>query len=190
MARIGPTLFDLASEHDGVFTASEASGAGVSAQALVMAERRGTVRRLDRGLYRLQSFPSDEARAQLWEAVLWPTTQRRIDIGLCVLSYLTALHLYDPKLVYLPSRVSITVPSTLRLRRTSVPPWLEVHNENLLSEDVTNVDGLPTTTLLRTLRDCIAAGTDQRLIDQATSTGLRAGVLRSADARQLRKAQP
>jgi predicted transcriptional regulator of viral defense system len=187
MARIGPKLFDLAGEHDGVFTASEASGAGVSAQALVMAERRGTLRRLDRGLYRLQSYPSDEARAQLWEAVLWPTTQRRIDIGRCVLSHLTALHLYEPKLVYLPSRVSITVPPTLRLRRASVPSWLEVHNELLMSEEVTNVDGLPTTTLLRTLRDCIAAGTDRRLIEQATSTGLRAGLLRSADVRNLQK---
>jgi predicted transcriptional regulator of viral defense system len=186
MSRIGPTLFDLACEHDGIFTAAEASGAGISSQALVMAERRGTVRRLARGIYRLQNYPSDETRAQLWEALLWPTTQHRSDVGRCALSHLTALHLHEPDLAYQPSRVSICVPPTLRLRRSSAPSWLDVHRDELTDDDVTSVEGLPATTLLRSLRDCIAIGTDRRLIEQAIASGSRNRSIRNADARKLR----
>jgi predicted transcriptional regulator of viral defense system len=186
MSRIGPTLFDLAGEHDGIFTAAEASNAGISSQALVMAERRGTIGRLARGIYRLQSYPSDETRVQLWEALLWPTTQRRSDVGRCVLSHLTALHLHEPNLSYQPSRVSICVPPSLRLRRSSMPSWLDVHRDELSDDDVTSVEGLPTTTLMRSLRDCIAIGTDRRLIEQAIASGSRNRLIRGIDVRKLR----
>lgn len=185
MPRIGPALFDLASEHNGIFTTSEASTVGISSQALVMAERRGVIRRLQRGIYRLQNYPSDDTRAQLWEALLWPTTQRRTDIGQCALSHLTALHVHEPDLAYQPSRISICVSRAFRLRRSSVPDWLEVHHDDLTDIDVTRIEGLSTTTLIRTLHDCIALGIDRRLVEQAIASGSRKRIIRSGDVRKL-----
>jgi predicted transcriptional regulator of viral defense system len=186
MPRIGPTLFDLASEHDGVFTAVEAAAAGVSAQALVMAERRGTLRRLSRGMYRLEQYPTDEHRAQLWEAVLWPKTQRRASTEPSTLSHLTALSLHDPDLMYRPSRVTISVPTTVRLRRAAIPAWLDVHHADLAEDDVTTIEGLPATTFTRSIRDCSAIGTDRRIIEQTIATALRSRAIGNAEARKLR----
>jgi predicted transcriptional regulator of viral defense system len=158
-------LYEIAIEHDGVFTAGEARESGVSPHALIQAERRGDVRRLSRGIYRLKNYPVDDERAQLWEAVLWPTLRRGIDAGSGVLSHLTALHLNYPLLEYVPPKVHVTIPASLRVRRTP-PSWLDVHFGHISEKDVTSVvDGLPVTKLERTLFDCIAAGVDRRLID-------------------------
>jgi hypothetical protein len=163
MPRIATTIFDLASEHDGVFTAAEAADAGISHEALAMSARRGTIRRLSRGIYRLVAYPSNEEQVQLWEAVLWPTTRRGPVAEWGVLSHLTALRLNYALLEYTPPKVSITIPSALRIRRTP-PAWLKIHRADLPDNDVTSNIGPPVTTLERTLRDCIDAGVEHRLL--------------------------
>jgi predicted transcriptional regulator of viral defense system len=163
MTRLAPTIFDLASEHDGVFTAAEAVDAGISHEALAMSARRGTLRRLSRGIYRLVAFPSNEEQVQLWEAVLWPTTRRGPIAGWGVLSHLTALKLNYALLEYTPPKVSISIPTELRIRRTP-PTWLDIHRADLPDDDVTSNIGPPVTTLERTLRDCIDAGVERRLL--------------------------
>jgi len=165
MPRDATALYSIALEHDGVFTASEAREAGVSPHSLLQAERRGNVRRLSRGIYRLVNYPASEERAQLWEAVLWPTLHRGIaELG--VLSHLTALNLHYALLEYTPPRVSITIPRRMRVRR-SRPNWLDVHVGQLSDSEVTsNIGGLPVTTLERTISDCIEAHVDRRLIER------------------------
>jgi len=163
MPRIASTIFDLAREHDGVFTAAEAVDAGISHEALAMSARRGTVRRLSRGIYRLIAYPANEEQVQLWEAVLWPTTRRGPIAGWGVLSHLTALQLHYALLEYTPPKVSITIPTTLRIRRTP-PAWLDIHRADLPGDDVTSDIGPPATTLERTLRDCLDAGVENRLL--------------------------
>jgi predicted transcriptional regulator of viral defense system len=153
MPRIAPTISDLASEHDGVFTAAEAADAGLSHEALAMAARRGTLQRLSRGIYRLVAYPSNEEQVQLWEAVLWPTTRRGPAPEWGVLSHLTALRLNYALLEYTPPKVSITIPTALRIHRADLP-----------AGEVTSNIGPPVTTLERTLRDCIDAGVERRLI--------------------------
>jgi predicted transcriptional regulator of viral defense system len=166
MSKVGTALYEIALEHDGVFTAGEALEAGVSPHALLQAQRRGVVRRLSRGIYRLKNYPVDDERAQLWEAVLWPTLRRGPVAEYGVLSHLTALHLNYALLEYTPPKVTITIPPSLRVRRTP-PPWLDLHVDVIPEKDITNViDGLPVTTLERTLFDCIAARVDRRLIDR------------------------
>jgi predicted transcriptional regulator of viral defense system len=163
MSRLGSAIFELASEHDGVFTAAEAIDAGISHEALAMSARRGTVRRLSRGIYRLVAYPSNEEQVQLWEAVLWPTTRRGPIAEWGVLSHLTALRLNYTLLEYTPPKVSITISPALRIRRTP-PAWLDIHRADLPDEDVTSNIGPPVTTLERTLRDCIDAGVERRLL--------------------------
>jgi predicted transcriptional regulator of viral defense system len=165
--RLAPKLYELALEHDGVFTAGDAAAAGISHGSLVMAGRRGTIAPLSRGIYRLVHYPIDEDLAQLWEAVLWPTVSRKPPAATGVLSHLTALCLEAADLQYTPPTISITIAPEVRIRRTP-PLWLDVHAAELDSSDVTTsrIHGLPITTLKRTLFDCMAAHVDRRLIER------------------------
>ena len=162
-ARIAPILFELASEHDGVFTAAEAADAGISYDALAMAAQRQTISRLSRGIYRLVAYPSNEETVQLWEAVLWPSTQRGSVPEWGVLSHLTALRLNYALLDYTPPTIDITLPAATRIRRTP-PAWLRIHRANLDEREITSISGPPMTTLERTLDDCINEGVDRRFI--------------------------
>jgi predicted transcriptional regulator of viral defense system len=190
--RVVNALYQIALEHEGVFTAGEAREAGVSPHSLLQAARRGDVRRLSRGIYRLVNYPASEERVQLWEAVLWPTLRRGSSAESGFLSHLTALHLNYALLEYTPPKVSITIPSSMRVRRTQ-PAWLEVHIGDVPDRDITNnIDGLPVTTLERTLFDCIAARVDRRLIerviDAAVDREIPNDVLDSETVTKLRAA--
>ncbi|MDQ6942271.1 MAG: type IV toxin-antitoxin system AbiEi family antitoxin domain-containing protein [Candidatus Eremiobacteraeota bacterium] len=187
MSRVNTTLYDIALEHDGVFTAGEAREGGVSPHALLQAHRRGDVRRLSRGIYRLENYPVNDERAQLWEAVLWPTLRRGATAEFGVLSHLTALHLNYALLEYTPPKVHITIPSNLRVRRTP-PSWLDVHIGAISERDVTNaIDGLPVTTLERTVFDCIAARVDRRLIDRVLDAAVAGAIPDALDAETVAK---
>ncbi|HEY0381616.1 MAG TPA: type IV toxin-antitoxin system AbiEi family antitoxin domain-containing protein [Candidatus Elarobacter sp.] len=180
-------LYEIATEHDGVFTAGEARESGVSPHALIQAERRGNVRRLSRGIYRLKNYPVDDERAQLWEAVLWPTLRRGPDADYGVLSHLTALHLNYPLLEYAPPKVHVTIPPNLRVRRAP-PSWLDIHFGHIAGKDVTNaVGGLPMTKLERTLFDCIAARVDRRLINRVIDAAVHHEIPDVVDARTVAK---
>jgi predicted transcriptional regulator of viral defense system len=184
-------LYDIAIERDGVFTASEAKVAGVKPHALLQAQRRDKVRRLSRGIYRLTQFPVDEERAELWEAVLWPTLRRGSSAEEAVLSHLTALQLNYSALEYTPPKVSITIAPALRIRREP-PAWLDVHVGVLPESEITNnIGGLPVTTLERTLFDCIAAKVDRRLVERVINAAVDRSipdVLTPATVASLREA--
>jgi len=187
MPRVSTALYEIALEHDGVFTSGEAREAGVSPHALLQAQRRGDVRRLSRGIYRLKNYPVNDERAQLWEAVLWPTLRRGPGAEYGVLSHLTALHLNYSLLEYTPPKVHITIPPSLRVRRTP-PSWLDIHVGHIPERDVTNaLDGLPVTTLERTLFDCIAARVDRRLIDRVIDAAVDREIPDALDAETVAK---
>ena len=95
------TLYSLAEDQMGYVTASQGRGAGVSAEAMVMMERRGRLERVSRGVYRLVEFPT-VSHAQYMQATLWPYGCRG------VLSHETALSLYQLSDVA-PAKVHITV---------------------------------------------------------------------------------
>src|SRR5665213_3708810 len=113
MARTTDTLFTLADEQGGVFTAAEATAAGVSPQHLVMLARRGVLETSVRGIYRLRNYPSNQEDVQLWEAVLWPSVQRSPE-SWGVLSHLSALRLNYAPFEYVPPFVEITVSRDVR----------------------------------------------------------------------------
>jgi len=172
MGTVETNLYNAALKHEGLFTSAEACQAGVSPHALLQAERRGRVVRVSRGIYRLVNFPVLEERAQLWEAVLWPTTRRGASAELGVLSHLTALFLNYAELDYIPTRVTITISPKLRIRKGR-PSWLDVYKAELLKHEVSySGSGLPVTTLDRTLRDCLEASVDNRLIKQVFMAAL------------------
>jgi predicted transcriptional regulator of viral defense system len=86
-------------------------------------------------------------------AVFWP--QLRSDVT-GVLSHQSALLLHDLSDVN-PPQVHITLPKAFILRREP-PKWLAVHRAEFDPNDVELINGLPTTTLRRTLCDLHAIG--------------------------------
>lgn len=107
------------------------------------------------------SYPVPPERARFWEAILWP--QQRDDDPQAVLSHETALALWGLSDVN-PSKIHITLPKTERLRRRP-PRVVNLHKANLTKKDVTLHEGLPITTVERTLRDCIDYGEQRFAIE-------------------------
>lgn len=146
-------LYGLAELHDGYFTAAEAMEAGLTTSALVGYVERGTLERKSRGVYRVARYPETSANAYLWASVLWPQSRNSVK---ATLSHLTALRLHDISDVN-PNHVDITLPKNFRVRRDH-PKILKIHRADLESYDVTFIDGLPVTSVDRTLRDISSSG--------------------------------
>ena len=170
------TLYNLAEDQMGYVTTAQGRGVGVSAEAMVMMERRGTLERVSRGVYRLVDFPT-VAHAQYMQATLWPAGIRG------VLSHETALSLHQLSDVA-PAKVHIAVPIGFRVQR-EIPGYLVVHHEDLPSEDVSRLEGMPITTPARTIRDCNAAHLGPALIRQAIDEARRSGMLDAATVAAL-----
>jgi predicted transcriptional regulator of viral defense system len=110
-------------------------------------------------------------------AVLWPHGVPG------VLSHETALALYDLSDVN-PAAIHLTVPATHRLRRPP-PAGYRIHHGDLRPDEITGLEGLPITTVVRTLRDCREAHLGPALLRQALEEARRVGHLNAAAADQL-----
>ncbi|BAH40609.1 MAG TPA: hypothetical protein DGD08_04045 [Gemmatimonas aurantiaca] len=171
-------LYDIAEDQMGYVTTGQAGTVGVSAMALVMMTRRGTLERVSRGVYRLIDFPV-QPLAQYMQATLWPHGRRG------VLSHETALSLHELSGVD-PAKVHITVPADFRVQR-AVPSYLIVHRGDLTSEDVTRIDGMPITTPARTIRDCIQVHLGPALITEAIKQARTSGLVNAPTASVLER---
>lgn len=160
----------------GYVTTAQAGTAGVSAEAMVMMERRGALERVSRGVYRLVDFPA-QPLAQYMQATLWPYGRRG------VLSHETALSLHELSDVD-PAKVHITVPASFRIQRAT-PGYLIVHRGELPLDSVTRLEGMPITTPARTIRDCMRAHLGPALVRQAIDEGRQAGMLDAVTAAAL-----
>lgn len=168
------SLYDLAEGQDGYFSTAQAEVEGVSRHTLAKAAARGILVRVSRGVYRLRRFPEISLHTHLWQAVLWPQVRTHV---MATLSHYTALQLHELSDVN-PEEAHITVPRVLRIKRPHNS--LIIHRADLAQHEVQYVDGLPTTTIERTLRDVAALGNSVVLHD----------ALRGARARNLKIPAP
>jgi predicted transcriptional regulator of viral defense system len=159
-------LLALAENNDGFVTATQARLIGIKDSVLARLTQRGKLQRVARGVYRIPHFPSDPL-AQYREAVLWA----RADSGpkKIALSHETALAVYRISDAN-PSRVHITVPKTARLRRQR-PKWVEIHRADLRSSDIETREGLPVTSVEKTIL---------QIAEDTGRVGLARGALRDA----------
>jgi predicted transcriptional regulator of viral defense system len=173
-------VYEIAEGQQGYFTAAQAAIAGVPGAQLPDMLRRGVVERVSRGVYRLTAYPRP-ATAQYMEASLWPGGHSRDIQG--VISHESALAIHELSDVS-PSKVHITVPRTLRIRRTA-PRYLSIHHADLNPVDIEWHDGIPVTTPVRTIRDSCAAHLGPALIRQAIDDARRRGLISGHDAGAL-----
>lgn len=170
-------VLDLAADQFGYVSTSQAAARDVSNNALRMMATRGVLERVSRGVYRLPTFPASPF-AEYMEASLWPA-------GVAgVISHESALAIRDLSDVN-PAKVHITLPRGFRVRR-EVPKHLAIHNAGLSEDEIDLVEGIPTTTVRRTIEDCHRANLGPTLLRQAINEAVREGHLESAEAEDLR----
>ena len=175
-------LVALADEHDGLLTAEQAREAGVTDSVLTRLVQRGRFERTARGVFRIPYFLPDRF-SQYREAVLSVKANRGPNDA--ALSHTTALAVYGISDVN-PSLIHLTVPRSARLRR-QMPKGVVLHREDLAPEDVAVEEGIPITTISRTVIDLLHSGGRIDLIRQAISDARRDGLIRNDEAKQLRR---
>jgi len=174
--RVHNILFERAFDQYGFVTADDARTLDIDQQRLVEMERRGTLERVARGLYRFKAIPYGD-RDQLMEAALWPRRTRG------VLTHDTALELHELCDIN-PAKIHITVPRRYRINR-EIPAAYALHHRDLADEDRATLEGLPTVTPGRAILDAIEAHIDPKLVEQAIYTVRRRGLVRGKDLSAL-----
>lgn len=175
-------LATLAEENDGLVTADQARRAGFTDSVLARLVQRGRIERTARGVYRVP-YLTPGRFAQYREAVLWATANRGPEN--VALSHSTALAVYglsdaNPHLIHL------TVPKSARLRRQK-PKVVVLHRGTLTPEDISTHEGIPLTTISRTVADLLNSGARLDFVRRAISDARREGFVRDAEAKRLRR---
>ncbi len=169
-------LYELATEQYGYVTTADAHELGIDVRRLNDLERRGQAEHPASGLYRINAIPVTK-----WDpymaAALWHH-------GLGVISHETALDLYDVSIIN-PAKIHVTIPRKPRLTRTP-PPGYVVHKDALDPKDVTRMEGVPITTLEKTILQCADAHVRPDILRTAIEDGWAAGYLRREQAETLR----
>ena len=171
------TIYELAADQFGYVTAAQARDAGVQPMALVMMERRQTLERVSRGVYRLVQFPHGPL-AEYMEATLWPA-------GITgVISHESALALYGISDVN-PGKIHLTLPLRYRVRR-AIPGRFSLHQADLAEAERTLYEGIPVTTVPRTVLDCRRASVAGETLEQALAGAQRKGLIQASEKAALR----
>ena len=172
----------MAEEHDGLVTAGQARQSGFTDSVLSRLVERGRIERTSRGVYRIPYFPPGRF-AQYLEAVLWAKANRGPEE--VAVSHATALSVYGISDAN-PDLIHLTVPKSARLRRQQ-PKGVVIHRNDLKKEDIAVQEGIPLTTVGRTVADLLTAGARFDLIRQAISDARREGLIENGEAKQLRR---
>ena len=175
-------LVALAEDNDGLVTAEQARQAGFTDSVLTRLAQRGKIERMARAVYRLPYFPPGRF-AQCREAVLWAKANRGPES--VAISHDTALSVYGISDAN-PHQIHLAVPKSSRLRRRK-PKGVVVHHEDITSKDITVHEGIPLTTISRTVTDLLDSHARLDLVRQAIEDAHREGFIRDTDAKRLRK---
>lgn len=171
-------LVECAVEQHGYVTTRDARDIGVDPVQLRLLTARGRLERVGRGVYRVPVLPRGE-HDDLAAAVAWT-------LGRGALSHESALALHalaDAN----SSRIHLTVPRD-NYPRAAGGELYRLHRRDLQAADITSVDGIPVTTVVRTIKDCLNMGTDPYQLRVAIERAEAEGTLRRGPAAGLRAA--
>ncbi len=156
-------LYHLAEQQAGYFTARQAARAGFSWERLTDYAKTRRFQRVGHGIYRLAQFPSSRFEDLF---VAWLKCGPKSAI-----SHESALALYDLSDV-LPGEVHVTVPRTASRRRKGI----RLHTNRLRPADVIKREGLPVTSVPRTIADVARAGLSEDHVARAIQDALERGL--------------
>lgn len=178
------TLQELGSSQRGLVTTSQAERYGVSRVALGRLRDRGLIHQARRGVYMLPSG-GDESLQDLHAAWLGtePTelAEQRLEQPDVAVSHISAAHVHG-----LGDLVGSVHEFTSTRRRRSSQPDVRIHRGDLPDGDVTVVDGLPVTSIPRTVADLADADVDFDHLAYVVRDALSSPAVRPRDlARRL-----
>ena len=174
-------LAAIAEENDGLLTAEQARQAGLTDSVLARLVQRGRIERTARGVYRIP-YITPSRFSQYREAVLWAKANRGPkDVALSRATALSVYGISDAN----PHVIHLTVPKSARLRRQK-PRGVVVHREDLTPEDISVHEGIPLTTISKTVADLLRSSARLDLVRQAISDARREGFIRDTEAARLR----
>lgn len=169
-------------ENDGLLTSKLAREAGIADSVLSRLATRGRLERTARGVYRIPYVPPSRF-SQHREAVLWAKAQggpRQV-----ALSHETALLVFGISDAN-PRSIHLTVPRAARLRRQR-PKGVKLHRSDRSRGELTLHDGIPLTTVARTVGDLLASRGRIDLVKQAISDARKKGFIDDPESRRLRR---
>lgn len=155
-------LYDIAAAQAGYFTTRQAQAAGYSRQLLNHHVGSDNFIREQHGIYRLSRFPRSP-REDLYIAWLRCGPQS-------VVSHESALDLHGLSDA-IPAEIHITIARGASLRRAGI----RLHTNALRADEITTWQGLPVTTIERTIADVAAGGAQTWIVEQAIREALDRG---------------
>lgn len=161
-------LYQIAEAQAGYFTTAQAVAAGVDRPRLSRFATAGRLQRLRHGVYRLTHFPRSRHEDLF---IAWLETGPD-----SVISHDSALALYDLSDA-MPTAIHVTVPRTASRRRRG----LRLHTNQISHEEITNHEGLPVTTVPRTIVDVASSGLPDELVVQAVREAVAQGLVLPTD---------
>ena len=156
----------------GLISARQADEIGCSVKQLSKYVQSGKLERVERALYRVADLPPGE-HDDLMAVWLWSRTEG-------VLSHETALYLHDLSNA-LPAKAHITLPSSWLRRAVRIPPDVVVHYDDLLPSERGWSGAVPTTTVRRTLLDCLHGSLSPELVEQSFAQAAARGLISSQE---------
>ena len=169
-------LAEAAADQFGLVTLQDAKRVGYEPKTIVKLAERGQLERISRGVYRVPFIPGGEMQSYM-AAALWPQGIQG------VLTHETALDLWDVSDIN-PATVHITVPRAHRPQR-AIPKAYTIHREDLDTQEVTAIQGVPVVRLARAIRQCAELHAGRDLLEQATRHGRGRGLISVQEHEQL-----
>ncbi|MFD6853086.1 type IV toxin-antitoxin system AbiEi family antitoxin domain-containing protein [Streptomyces diastaticus] len=170
-------LSGAATEQWGLVTAAQAKRLGLNAVQLLRLTEAGLTENVSRGVYLVTAagMPTGLEAKAAWlrlqpKEFAWDRPAGHPDSG--VLSHATACQLHELGDIPAPE-VDITVPR----RRTTTEPFVRLRTAALDKQEITIVDGLPTTTVDRTITDLLRAKADGGHVGRVIADAERRGMI-------------
>jgi predicted transcriptional regulator of viral defense system len=156
-------LYRIAEAQAGYFSSRQARQAGFSYQLIRYHQETSQFLRVAHGTYRLAQFPASPLEDLF---VAWLRCGPK-----SVISHESALAVHDLSDV-IPSEIHVTVPRSASIRREGI----RQHRNKLRSTEVTQRQGLPVTTVARTISDVAKAGLAEEHVGRAIQEALQRGL--------------
>lgn len=163
-------LYEIAEGQAGYFTASQAGKVGFSWERLSMNVKTGKFLRITHGVYRLAHFPASSFEDIF---VAWLKTGQS-----SIISHESALLVYDLSDV-LPAEIHVIVPRTASRRRKGI----RMHTNLLRPDEIAAREGLPVTTVARTIADVAASHLAEEQVRLAIREALDRGLVTPEELR-------
>ncbi len=156
-------LYQFAEDQAGYFSLAQALEIGIRRNQIYRELKRGKFKKAGWGVYRFVQFPASQFE-EIHIAVLSAGQN-------AIVGFETALYVYDLSDI-IPDEIHLILPATSSRRRTGI----RVHTTQLNPADITHFEGLPITTVDRTLVDCAFAHVADEQIRIAIFQSLRRGM--------------